>query len=64
MVHKSSGGKTLEKYKKRLLIQVIVIFAICLVIILERIFYQVIIEQEELIISHLQSTSGLIEQNN
>lgn len=40
--------------------QVIAIFAICLLVILERIFYQVIIEKEEVSLSNLQLDSDLI----
>ena len=63
-----SGGKqskshTLEKYKRRLLFQVIAIFCICLLIILERIFYQVIIESEQKTLSALQLNSNLIAQD-
>ncbi len=40
--------------------QVVAIFAICLLVILERIFYQVIIEKEEITLSELQVNSDLI----
>lgn len=40
--------------------QVVAIFAICLIVILERIFYQVIIEKEEITLSELQVNSDLI----
>lgn len=39
---------------------VVAIFAICLLVILERIFYQVIIEKEEITLSELQVNSDLI----
>jgi hypothetical protein len=37
----------LEKYRKKLLAQVITIFLICLFVILERVFYQMIANAEE-----------------
>lgn len=58
-----SSSKTLEKYKKRLLFQVVAIFSICLVVILERIFYQVIIESEEKVLAALQVSTDLVNKN-
>lgn len=61
-IERANGGssRTLEKYKRRLLLQVVAIFTICLLVILERIFYQVIIENEENTLSSLQLNSDLI----
>ena len=42
----------------------ITIFSICLVIILERVFYQVIVEEEEKLLSNFQLDSGLIKFEN
>lgn len=60
---KAGSSRTLEKYKRRLLLQVVAIFSICLLVILERIFYQVIIEKEEITLSNLQLDSSLITRN-
>jgi hypothetical protein len=44
------------------LLQVVAIFTICLLVILERIFYQVIVEEEEGTLSNLQLKTNLIQQ--
>lgn len=64
MKTENNTNKAIEKYKKRLLVQVITIFSICLVIILERVFYQVIVEEEEKLLSQFQLDSGLISHEN
>lgn len=46
-----------------MLVQVVAIFTICLIVILERIFYQVIIEEEEIILANLQLSSDLTQKN-
>ena len=49
----------IEKYKKRLLRQVIIIFGTCLILILERVFYQLIIDAEEDTLSSFQLSLNL-----
>lgn len=52
--------KSLEKYRKKLLAQVVTIFLICLIVILERVFYQIIAESEEKTLSNFQQNTDLI----
>jgi hypothetical protein len=42
---------------------VVAIFSICLLVILERIFYQVIIESEENVLAKLQFNTDLVDRN-
>jgi hypothetical protein len=48
-----------EKYRKKLLAQVITIFLICLIVILERVFYQMLAAMEENTLSQFQMNVGL-----
>jgi hypothetical protein len=41
---------------------VVAIFSICLLVILERIFYQVIVESEQTVLSKLQLSSDLVAE--
>lgn len=56
-------SRTLEKYKKKLLVQVVAVFSICLVVILERIFYEVIVDSEQKSLSNLQLISDLADRS-
>ena len=49
----------IDKYKKQLLTQVVVIFLICLLVILERVFYQIIIDAEAVTLSNLQINTDM-----
>jgi hypothetical protein len=57
------AAKSLEQYRKKLLAQVITIFLICLIVILERVFYQIIIEAEESTLTKLQLDTQLISED-
>ena len=59
----SGPVKSIERYKKRLLAQVVTIFLICLTVILERVFYSVIVEAEDQTLASLQLNAGLVKQN-
>ena len=56
------ANHSIEKYRKRLLAQVITIFMICLIVILERVFYQIIVDGEDKTLANLQLKTGLVEQ--
>lgn len=53
------AAKSLQNYRKKLLVQVITIFLICLIVILERVFYQIIVEAEENTLASFQLYSDL-----
>lgn len=55
--------KSLEQYRKKLLAQIITIFLICLIVILERVFYQIIVEAEERTLSSFQLNTDLISKD-
>lgn len=60
LTDRSKTTTSIERYRKKLLAQVVTIFLICLIVILERVFYQIIVDAEETTLANLQSTLGLV----
>lgn len=52
--------KSIERYRKKLLAQVVIIFLICLIVILERVFYQIIVEGEQKTLAAFQLDADLV----